>query len=149
MISATMRHIKDVADTSQLDRSIGRKYLTDFGLRDRILPSDASEKAIFPVEHLPLFRADIFIGRQDDMQRIHDWLSAPEQGQIRKYHIYGRRGIGLFLLSRACPTVDNRHQARHRLHFNTPAISRVTMMPLSGYHARQERHCGRVSQILP
>ena len=97
IISETTKHIRDINETSKLDREpMSKKYVTNFGLRDRILPSDGSEKAIFPVDNLPRFRSDVFIGRQEDIRKIHEELGDPEPGRISKYHIYGRRGIGQF-----------------------------------------------------
>ncbi|RMZ87885.1 hypothetical protein DV736_g4887, partial [Chaetothyriales sp. CBS 134916] len=94
-ISETTKHIRDINETSKLDReSVSQKYVTNFGLRDRILPPDGTEKAIFPVDNLPKFRSDVFIGRQEDITKIHEELGDREPGKIRKYHIYGRRGIG-------------------------------------------------------
>lgn len=75
-ISATTTHIRDLIETSKIERAT-KLFVSEIG-RDRILPLDGSEKAIFPVEHLPQFRAEVFIGRQDDMRKIHDWLGDPE-----------------------------------------------------------------------
>lgn len=64
-----------------------------------MLPMDGSEKAIFPVDNLPPIEIRNFCGRAQDIDGLHKELSKPDDHTIRKYHIYGRRGIGKTAIS--------------------------------------------------
>ncbi len=93
-IGDTIKHIREVNANGRQEQLQAKGYISEMGVRDRILPTDGSEKAIFPVEMLPQFHTETFIGRQKDLDKIHRWLDHSEPGKIRKYHVYGRRGIG-------------------------------------------------------
>jgi hypothetical protein len=90
-VENTVKHIREVNSNS---RVAARSYALDGGLRDRILPPEGAEKAVFPVEMVPQFHTECFIGRSEDIGKIHAWINHSEPGVIRNYHLYGRRGIG-------------------------------------------------------
>ena len=89
----TIRHLRDVTANNRVNQSAEPRFAAD-GLRLRTEQMDGGEKAIFPLDTLPPLRADHFIGRQEDLDNIHDWLGLQENPAIRTYTIYGRRGIG-------------------------------------------------------
>ena len=98
-IRATREHLREVDRNSILDKIQSKHYVTELGIRDRIIPMDGSEKAIFPLDNLPQVRVENFTGRGEDIDRLHKWLGTPEPFSIRKYHIYGRRGIGTLAIN--------------------------------------------------
>ena len=102
-IGDTIKHLRELNANGRLDQLQAKGYTPEFGVRDRILPSDGTEKAIFPLEMLPQFHTECFIGRQKDINKIHAWLDHSEPGKIRKYHIYGRRGVGMYLMANLFP----------------------------------------------
>ena len=93
-IRATREHLREVDKNSTLDKLQSRHHISDVAIRDRMIPMDGSEKAIFPVDNLPPIETKNFCGRAEDIDGLHRWLSKPDDHTIRKYHIYGRRGIG-------------------------------------------------------
>ena len=93
---------------SREDQLQSKGLIAEMRIRDRILPSDGAEKAIFPLEILPQFHTENFIGRHEDIEKIHNCCAQTETGKIRKYHVYGRRGIGMY-----SPTSSFLPQLRH------------------------------------
>ena len=93
-IDSTERHLRDLSSSSRLDQPQSKVFISELAIRDRVLPTDGSEKAIFPLEMLPQFHTEHFIGRVKDIEKIHSCLSPAEAQKLRKYHIYGRRGVG-------------------------------------------------------
>jgi len=84
----SITHLRAISNTSRINN-------TEVGaIRDRKTPLDAGEKAIFPVENLPPFRTEQFIGRVSNLHKIHEWLGPDKITKLRTYLIYGRRGIG-------------------------------------------------------
>ena len=94
IIKKTREHLREVDKNSAIEKMTSKQYITELSIRDRTLPTDGSEKAIFPVSVLPGIKVENFTGRLDDIERLHKWLGSPDPSTIRKYHIYGRRGIG-------------------------------------------------------
>jgi Cdc6-like AAA superfamily ATPase len=92
-LAKTIRHLRDVTTNNRINHSQDARYGSD-GLRLRKEQMDGGEKAIFPLDTLPPLRADHFIGREKDLDNIHEWLGQQETPAIRTYTIYGRRGIG-------------------------------------------------------
>ncbi|EXJ60696.1 hypothetical protein A1O7_04849 [Cladophialophora yegresii CBS 114405] len=92
-LAKTIRHLRDVTTNNRINHSQDTRIGAD-GLRLRQEQMDAGEKAIFPLTILPNLRADHFIGRERDLENIHEWLGLQETPAIRTYTIYGRRGIG-------------------------------------------------------
>jgi len=55
---------------------------------------DGKEKPIFPADNLPNnLRTEHFTGREKNIEKIHDCLGV-DSPTLRKFNIYGRRGIG-------------------------------------------------------
>ena len=92
-LANTIRHLREVTTNKRINHSQEPRYAAD-GLRLRTVQMDGAEKAIFPLDTLPPLRADNFIGREKDLEKIHDWLGLQENPSVRTYTIYGRRGIG-------------------------------------------------------
>ena len=55
---------------------------------------EENEWTAYPVRVLPDVRADIFYGRQSEIDKIHNYLGDPSLEKLRTYLVYGRRGIG-------------------------------------------------------
>ena len=98
-ILKTIRHLRDVTTNNRVNQAAEPRYAAD-GLLLRTEQMDDGEKAIFPLDTLPPLRADQFIGREKDLEYIHDWLALQENPPVRTYTIYGRRGIGK---TQVCP----------------------------------------------
>ena len=92
-IESTVKHVRDMG-TSRKVNQLQENRLGEIGAREREVPMDGSEKAIFPVDTMPTHKTKYFTGRSEEIERIHAWLGIPENTRLRTYLIYGRRGIG-------------------------------------------------------
>ena len=144
-IGDTIKHLRELNANARQDQYHSKAYIPELGLRDRILPTDGAEKAVFPVEMLPRFHTGYFIGRQKDIDRIHAWLDHSEPAKIRKYHVYGRRGIGNLPALRCMP-IANTAQERPNSHWSTPVDTRRVLTPFSGFSVRPKHRFVRVLQ---
>lgn len=92
-MEGTVKHIRAMGVAKQINQ-ITEIRSDDLSLRDRSYLMDGSEKAIFPVENLPLTKTQNFTGRSNEIENIHSWLGTTDNKRLRTYLIYGRRGIG-------------------------------------------------------
>jgi Cdc6-like AAA superfamily ATPase len=89
----TVKHLQSIGATSRANQATSTK-LIELGLRDRDQEKDGAEKALFPVETLPHYPRDCFVGREKEIENIRQRLSSTDPDRLRTYLIYGRRGIG-------------------------------------------------------
>jgi DNA polymerase III delta prime subunit len=89
----TIRHLDSVGNANTVNRTQAGNYL-DLKLRDHGVVKERAGKSVFPVGNLPLFRTEIFTGRNQEIENINKQLSPPEAHKLRTYLIYGRPGVG-------------------------------------------------------
>lgn len=92
-IEETVKHIQSIARMSRVNQAQSSK-IVELGLRDRAQEKDGAEKALFPVDNLPRYSREHFIGRDKEIENIRLRLASSEVDKLRNYLIYGRRGIG-------------------------------------------------------
>jgi hypothetical protein len=92
-IGDTIRHLRELHNNSVAEQQ-SRAMTSQLSIRDRIILRENAEKAPFPLELLPQIHTEHFVGRQENMEKMHQWLERSKTGKIQWYHIFGRRGIG-------------------------------------------------------
>jgi hypothetical protein len=85
-----VKHLNDITSYSMLNFERQVKNLET--RHAPVIPSE--EHASFPIKFLPKERNENFYGRQEELERINNYLDPRYNPNLRTYTIYGRRGVG-------------------------------------------------------
>lgn len=89
-LETTVKHINEISSYSQISQERKAKNLS---IRHALIPEN-EETASFPLKRLPFTLNPKFYGRKNELAKIVQHLSPKDDGSLRTYTIYGRRGIG-------------------------------------------------------
>jgi hypothetical protein len=89
-MEGAVRHLNDITSYSMVNLERQVKHLS---IRHAPIPQP-EEHATFPIMMLPRGQNDNFYGRQEELDRINQYLDYRGNTQLRTYTIYGRRGVG-------------------------------------------------------
>lgn len=88
----TNRHLREVMATTRSNLALHTNLTVNTGtIKNRDM---AGQNVIFPVKVLPLTRTEHFVGRRQDLARIHAVLGTETDTSLKTFTIYGRRGVG-------------------------------------------------------
>ena len=85
-----VKHLSEITNFSAVNHERGVKMLS---IRHHQVPQP-EEYATFPIAMLPRGKNENFYGRQEELERINQYLDYRGSTQLRTYTIYGRRGVG-------------------------------------------------------
>jgi hypothetical protein len=89
-IEAIVKHLNDITTYSMVNLERQAKTLIN-----RHAPAaQPEEHASFPNMMLPRGQNENFYGRQEELDRINQYLDFRGNSQLRTFTIYGRRGVG-------------------------------------------------------
>lgn len=85
-----VKHLNDINSYSQANQE---RQVKNLSLRHApiVVPE---EPATFPIQMLPRNQNPNFYGRQEELEKIHQYLDPITNPNLRTYSIYGRRGVG-------------------------------------------------------
>lgn len=89
-MEGVVKHLNDITSYSMVNIERQVKHLS---LRHAPVP-EPEEHATFPIMMVPRSRNQNFYGRQEELERINQYLDHRGNTQLRTYTIYGRRGVG-------------------------------------------------------
>jgi hypothetical protein len=89
-MEGVVKHLNDITSYSMVNLERQVKHLS---LRHAPVP-EPEEHATFPIMMVPRSRNENFYGRQEELERINQYLDYRGNTQLRTYTIYGRRGVG-------------------------------------------------------
>jgi hypothetical protein len=89
-MEGVVKHLNEITSYSMVNLERQVKHLS---LRHAPVPQP-EEHATFPIIMLPNSQNDKFYGRQEELERINQYLDYRGNAQLRTYTIYGRRGVG-------------------------------------------------------
>jgi predicted ATP-dependent serine protease len=85
-----VKHLNDITTYSKVNLERQVKTLSN---RHAPVPQP-DEHATFPITMLPRSQNENFYGRQEELDRINQYLDYRGNANLRTYTIYGRRGVG-------------------------------------------------------
>jgi hypothetical protein len=89
-MEGVVKHLNDITSYSMVNLERQAKHL----LLKHAPVLEPEEHATFPIMMVPRGRNENFYGRQEELQRIDQYLDYRGNPQLRTYTIYGRRGVG-------------------------------------------------------
>src|SRR5437016_546338 len=90
LLDSTVRHLNEITNYSKVNQD---RKVKNMSLKHALVP-ESEETAAFPIKILPFSQNPHFYGRQEELEKITQYLSPKDDQSLRTYTIYGRRGVG-------------------------------------------------------
>lgn len=85
-----VRHVNEITSLSKVNQD---RMIKNLSMKHALMPEN-EEPGTFPNRILPCRQNPKFYGREDELEKIHDYLRPKGDQSLRTYTIYGRRGVG-------------------------------------------------------
>lgn len=85
-----VRHLNEITSLSKVNQD---RMIKNLSMKHALMP-ESDEPGTFPNRILPFQKNPKFYGREEELEKIQDYLCPKGDQSLRTYTIYGRRGVG-------------------------------------------------------